>query len=137
MTDRLVGATGRCLCGAIRFEIRGPARWIGHCWCESCRRATSAAVATFVGVDRAAVVWSGAAPKSFASSPGVDRRFCGACGSQLAYLSDRWPDEIHLYAASLDDPERAQPTFHVHCADAVGWFRAEDGLPHHPRSHPE
>jgi hypothetical protein len=28
---------GRCLCGEIRFEYRGPSIETLHCHCESCR----------------------------------------------------------------------------------------------------
>ncbi|MFZ2005552.1 MAG: hypothetical protein WB697_12720 [Stellaceae bacterium] len=32
--------TGRCLCGAIRYEFRGAPEWVVHCHCDSCRSAS-------------------------------------------------------------------------------------------------
>ena len=32
--------TGRCLCGAVAFEVRGPVRDVVLCHCEECRRRT-------------------------------------------------------------------------------------------------
>ena len=42
--------TGRCQCRAIEYNSRVSPRWVMHCHCESCRRAVSSAVATYVGV---------------------------------------------------------------------------------------
>ena len=73
--------SGGCLCGAVRFEFAGAPLWAGYCHCESCRRATGAPVAAFIGVQQSAVSFSGEPPSVFPSSPGVERWFCGACGS--------------------------------------------------------
>ena len=42
---------GRCQCRSIEYEFEGKPKWVMHCHCESCRRAVSSAVATYVGVD--------------------------------------------------------------------------------------
>lgn len=123
---------GRCLCGAVRFEYDGPANWCVHCHCESCRRATSSPVTTYVGVPRDRARWTGAEPQTYASSPGVQRLFCGHCGAPMAYLSDRWPDEIHVFAASLEHPERLAPQAHVYHAERLPWFETADDLPRYP-----
>lgn len=112
--------TGHCLCGACRFEIDLPPRWTGHCHCESCRRATSSMMTTFVGMPDGQWRWTGETPATYASSPGVTRHFCPICGSQMGYQSTRWPDEMHLYAALLDDPSQVE---------IKGVFHAEERLP--------
>lgn len=123
--------SGRCLCGAVRYRVEAAPLWMGHCHCESCRRATSSGFASFIGVARGAIVWTGAAPTVFASSPGVTRSFCGTCGSPIAFESALWPEETHLYAGTLDEPERFAPQFHVHSEEAVAWSIRDDGLPRH------
>ena len=120
---------GRCLCGEVRYEYDGPERWVAHCHCESCRRTTSAAFATFFGVPRSAFRFTGKAPAIFESSPGVRRLFCGACGSPIAYDADRYPKEIHFYAASLEDSRGLSPQGHVHWAERVPWVELGDTLP--------
>src|SRR3979409_1322162 len=40
---------GRCLCGAVQFEIDYPARWAWHDHSAASRRAHGAAYATYVG----------------------------------------------------------------------------------------
>ncbi|MEM7719341.1 MAG: GFA family protein [Pseudomonadota bacterium] len=106
----------------------GPILWAGHCHCESCRRATSSPMTSFFGVPRAGVAWTGLIA-SYASSPEVARGYCEACGAQMFYQSTRWPDETHLYAASLDDPSAFQPEAHYHFAERVPWLGVGDELP--------
>jgi hypothetical protein len=87
---------GRCLCGEVTYEYRGPENWRGHCHCESCRRNTSSPFTTWFGVPRAACRFTGKQPAVYRSSPGVRRLFCANCGTPMAYDSDRYPDEIHI-----------------------------------------
>ena len=84
---------------------------------------------SFIGVRNGDWEWIGDAPTLFESSPGVRRYFCGRCGSQMAYEADKFPGEIHFYAASLDDPKAYTPTFHVFASEAVPWLDIEDDLP--------
>jgi hypothetical protein len=125
---------GRCLCGAVTYAFDGEPRWSAYCHCESCRRNCSAPVAAFFGVDRGAFRWTGTAPASFESSPGVRRLFCGRCGTPMAYDADRDARNIHLYAASLDDPRAFRPTAHVFTAETLPWFDVADDLPRHAGS---
>ena len=121
--------SGHCLCGATRFRCIAEPLWQSHCHCESCRRACASAFTSFFGVAHGAWAWTGAAPKTYASSPGVWRDFCATCGSQMAYRSDRYPGEIHFYAALLEDPSIYAPTEHVHSDEMLPWLHLADGLP--------
>lgn len=125
---------GRCLCGEVSFEYTGPENWRGHCHCESCRRNTSSPFTTFFGVPKIAYRFTGKQPSVYRSSPGVRRLFCANCGTPMAYESDRYPDEIHFYAASLADPAGFVPEFHVHWAEKVPWVTLADDLPRHAHS---
>lgn len=120
---------GRCLCGAVSYEVEGPENWRGHCHCESCRRNTASPFTTFFGVPRDACRFTGDEPAVYLSSPGVRRRFCATCGTPVAYESERWPEEIHLYAAGLEHPEDFAPEFHVHWAERLPWIHLDDDLP--------
>lgn len=46
--------------------------------------------------------------------PGVERLFCVHCGTPIAYHSDQFADEIHFFAATLEDPDSVTPAFHVY-----------------------
>lgn len=122
---------GRCLCGAVTFEFDGPPRWVVHCHCESCRRNTSSPFTTFLGVARTDYRFTGEKPQTYESSPGVRRLFCGRCGAPIAFDADRYAEEIHFYAASLEHPERLKPEGHVHDAERLPWVALADNLPRH------
>ena len=129
------GGTGRCLCGKVRFAFEGAPNWQAHCHCESCRRATASPFTSYFGVSHGRWHWTGTTPVAFVSSPGVKRHFCTTCGSPMAYEGDRWPHEIHFFAATLDDPAAFRPTAHVNWNEHLSWVRLADGLPvrHAPR----
>lgn len=120
---------GGCLCGAVRYRIAEPARFSSMCHCRSCRLATGAPAAAFVGVERGQYEELRGNPRVFISSPGVRRGFCAACGTSLTYEGDAWPGEIHIYTATLDDPAAFPPTAHTYTVDRIAWFDPDDGLP--------
>ena len=120
---------GRCLCGSVVFNYEGDPNSTLHCHCESCRRATSSPMTTWISVPRSAFVLVKGAPRHFHSSPGVKRGFCENCGSPLTYENDRIPDEVHLYAASLSDPSSVVPGRHVFVSEQLPWFEVLDELP--------
>lgn len=66
---------------------------------------------------------------SFVSSPGTERSFCAVCHTPLFYRSQRWPDETHMMAATLDDPDGFQPQAHFHWAEREPWLELDDALP--------
>lgn len=121
--------TGHCLCGAVRFSLEGPHNWVGHCHCESCRRATASAFTTWIGQQNGSWHLTGDKVVSYESSPGNTRGFCGKCGSPLYFRSDRYPDEMHFYAALLEDPAMVEPVEHFHSTEQLSWVHLSDGLP--------
>ena len=121
--------TGRCLCGACGFAYSGAPRFMAHCHCESCRRATASAFTSFIGVPDGQWRWTGQSLRDYASSPGVTRSFCPTCGAQMAYRASKFPGEIHFYAALLDEPAHFVPTMHVHSDEMLPWIHLADDLP--------
>jgi len=108
---------------------RGAPIWVAHCHCESCRRATSAAFASYAGYPVAAVDWLGGPRAIYRSSPIVERGFCRACGSQMSFQSARWPGEVHLLLPSFEDPESLTPGRHIHAGARIGWVAQMVDLP--------
>ncbi len=126
--------SGRCSCGKVTWHAKGSILWAGICHCESCRRATSAPMNAFFGLERQAVTWTGQLSDVFSSGGSVRRQFCPACGTHMTYQSDQWPEETHLYAATLDDASAFIPEAHYHWAERLQWVAIHDGLPKHQAS---
>ncbi|MDH3790857.1 MAG: GFA family protein [Rhodospirillales bacterium] len=132
MADDTLELGGGCLCGAVRFTAAGPALWVAHCHCASCRKATASAMATYAGFPRERVDFTKGTPASYGSSPGVTRGFCAHCGTPLSYESARWPGEIHLFLCTFDDPGALSPQAHVFVEEQLAWLHLDDGLPRYP-----
>jgi len=124
---------GGCLCGAIRYTLSAPPKWTALCHCNSCRRAASAPMVPWMGFRPEQVTWSGER-KTYKSSGHALRTFCGTCGSQMSFQSERWPGEIHLYGVSLDDPEAYVPQLHCYTDERLSWVHQSDDLPKFPQS---
>ncbi len=123
--------TGACLCGAVGFALRAPMKWCAHCHCTMCRRAHGAAIVTWVGVvtEQFTLVRGDAELRWYRSSPPAERGFCSRCGSTLFFRSERWPGEVHVVLANLDDPLPLAPQAHVFWGDHVEWLTPADDLP--------
>ena len=124
----LVKFDGGCACGVLRYEVKNSPFSAFHCHCKSCRRTTGSPMTSYFGVGRAQVKWTGTR-RFYKSSPGVARGFCERCGTPMHYMSTRWPGEMHLFAATLDDLTLYKPTAHVHWAERVPWLILDDDLP--------
>jgi len=121
---------GHCLCGSVRFEYEA-VKWTGYCHCASCRRNCAAPVTAFLGVRSGAWRWTASTPATFRSSSHASRWFCNRCGTPMAYTSTRYPDEIHFYAATLENPEDFEPTQHFHHDEHLQWLTIDDELKRH------
>jgi hypothetical protein len=119
--------TGRCLCGAVRYETATPPAWTALCHCESCRRAASAPIVAWMGFAVEDVRWQGERA-FYKSSKIATRGFCPKCGTQMSFESTRWPGELHLYGTSRDDPENYVPDLHCHHDEALDWLQISDTL---------
>lgn len=120
--------SGRCLCGQITWSSPAPPIWTALCHCDSCRRACSAPVVAWMGFPEHSIIWTGT--RKFRRSSEIARRgFCPDCGTQMSFESTRWRGEIHLYAASLDNPNDYVPELHCHYDEKLPWLHMEDSLP--------
>ena len=119
---------GYCLCRKTLFEYTGDETWSCYCHCDDCRRNCAAPVVAWLGVPLQNFEWTGDKPKTYESSKGVYRHFCGTCGSPIGFEADHYPGGMHLYAASLEDPEDFKPTFHVNYKSKLSYLEMEDDL---------
>ena len=129
--------TGRCLCGAVRYQCGAPVIPPCFCHCESCRRASGSHIVAWATVARDTFRITGPV-RSFASSPPVLRQFCEQCGTPLTYWNDESPGTIaktiDIAIATLDNPEAMEPVDHIWMEDALPWDLPGDGLPHYSKS---
>jgi hypothetical protein len=120
---------GGCLCGQVRYRATGVARGITICHCTSCRRASGAPLVAWSGFPAEGFAFTRGAPVTYPSSPGVERTFCGKCGTQLTYRRQDDATNVDVTIASMDDPESIAPQDHTWVSERLSWMKLGDGLP--------
>jgi hypothetical protein len=130
-------ASGRCLCGAVRYEIHGPLRDVLICHCEECRRwnghfsaNTAARRADLVLLEQESLRWV----ESPRSDAGARRGFCVRCGSSLFWDAPGRPS-VSIAAGTLDEPTALRTVAHWYVSQAGDYYELPaDGLPRHALS---
>jgi len=134
---KVIAADGGCLCGAVRYSVKGKIIWAGNCHCEYCRRQSSAPVVSFFCVRESELMFSGDSMAVYESSPGIERGFCKKCGSPMYYTSVACKGEINIFAATLDNPDLFEPLAHYNWNDRLPWLTYHDKLPKNSRDSSE
>jgi hypothetical protein len=130
-------ATGRCLCGAVRYEVTGELRDVLICHCQECRRwhghvaaCTAASRADLVLLEQRGLRWIDS-PQSDAHAR---RGFCAECGSSLFWDAPGRPT-VSIAAGTLDGHTGLRVAAHWYVAQAADYYELPaDGLPRHELS---
>jgi len=124
--------SGGCLCGAVRYRVRGPLRSVIACHCGQCRRWSGHTVAATSTDQEQLQIDGDTGLRWYESSPGIRRGFCGRCGSSL-FWDDSRIRQVSIMAGTLDPPTGLETTSHIFLADKGDYYQITDGLPQHPK----
>lgn len=123
--------SGSCLCGAVRFTVRGTFESFFVCHCKRCRKDTGSAHAANLFSTTAILEWlSGHDLVRTFELPGTRHRksFCSKCGSALPG-TDEETGLLIVPAGSLDDPIGIRPNAHI-CGDSrAEWDHHLEDIP--------
>jgi hypothetical protein len=114
-------AEGGCLCGAVRYRASGPMVVGTLCHCRSCRLASGAPSVGWACFATKDFAFIRGEPVAYASSPGVERTFCGRCGTPLTYRKFAEGRTVDVTTATLDDPDAFAPTKEIWVGEKLGW----------------
>lgn len=124
---------GGCLCGAVRYEVRGALRPVVNCHCGQCRRFHGHHGAyTGAGWDDV-TMRDGGNLRWYRSSDRARRGFCALCGSSLFWDKDG-RGFLAIAAGSLDQPTGLATVRHIFTADRADYYEITDGLEQLPGS---
>ena len=126
-----VHARGRCLCGAVEYEVRGALRPVVYCHCRMCRRTSGHYVAATACARQHLVLISTHGLRWYASSDWARRGFCAHCGSNLFWEALNEP-YVSIMAGTLDGASGLTAEGHIFVADAGDYYSITDGLPQSP-----
>jgi hypothetical protein len=124
--------TGRCYCGALRYEAEGPARFKGQCHCRECQYISGGAENLFMIMGADGFKYVQGEPRQFSRQNlegGVTREFCGTCGTHILTRSPLDTSMVVLKIGTLDDPKTYEgPQAAIWTADAQPFHRIPEGI---------
>jgi len=126
-TDAKLRATGGCLCGAVRYEVRGPLRPVVACHCTQCRRMTGHFLAATAAREGDYTITRDAALKWYHASKDARRGFCADCGSTL-FWHGTGRDYVAIAAGSIDGATGLRLVQHIFTADKGDYYELDDGV---------
>ena len=125
-------ASGRCECGGVRYEIRGPRplRNVIGCHCGQCRRTSGHFVATTRVQTADLSLPESATLRWYRSSDTAERGFCERCGGNLFWRPTKpGSTTTSITAGTLDTPTGLHFEKHIFVADKSDYYEINDGTP--------
>ncbi|MEM7121966.1 MAG: GFA family protein [Pseudomonadota bacterium] len=126
MAEPTTPMRGGCLCGAVRYELRGKCRNVVGCHCGQCLKthgnfAAYSAVAKddLVLTEDRGLTW-------YVSSDKARRGFCRECGASL-FWEPTFDDYVAVSAGSMDGPTGLKLVRHIFTQDKPDWYDIADG----------
>ena len=124
--------TGRCLCGAVVFEVSEPFVSSSICHCTLCKKISGGAgtVSARAATSAIHVVSGREHIRTYQPDEGSAKSFCVLCGSNL--FGAGWPESewTSVRLPALDEPVDVRPEKHGFVRSVAVWETLpDDGLP--------
>ena len=123
---------GGCMCGAIRYVLKGDPEWVWQCYCRDCQLATGTGHTTIAAFhkDKVSVTGKPANYTTIGDTGGeVVRHFCPNCASRLFTTGDLPGPLMIFQSGTLDDPNSVRPTAAIYVKDRLWWDYIDPSLP--------
>jgi hypothetical protein len=127
---------GGCLCGAVRYVLKGNLLAVAICHCTHCQKQSGSILSFNVVVNEADYDQRGETreyvDKGDSGQP-LYRNFCGTCGSPVFTKTAMASGKIVVRAGTLDSMEGLQPTSEIYTDHAVQWLPPIAGTARFPQ----
>lgn len=121
---------GGCLCGAVRYTVKGEPRGTAICHCTHCQKQSGSLFSFNLVVRETDYQQSGETmvfiDKGDSGHP-VHRHFCGRCGSPLLAKTALMPGKVVVKAGTLDELDGLRPQIEIYADHAVTWLAPVPG----------
>ena len=123
--------TGSCLCGQIRFRLRGQPLVSRLCWCRDCQHIAGNGTANAIFPAEAIEIEGEPAEYTSVAESGncVRRRFCAKCGSHLFADNTGRLGFTVVRLGTLNVPSSITPEANICVSSAPGWACLNSSLP--------
>lgn len=122
---------GSCLCGAIGYEISGDLGSVIFCHCSRCRKANGSAFAAILPVTASnfRIIKGQESLRTYQTEAGVQRVFCGTCGSPIIGKRENAPEIVRVRLGTLDTPIKTKTSGHIFVGSKADWYEIHDDMP--------
>jgi hypothetical protein len=121
---------GRCLCGAVEYEVEDAFRYAMNCHCSNCRRATGSAFKPFAGIDsnKLRIVSGQDLVSLYGDAEEAHDVHCMRCGSLLYSIVNNGTT-AHVTMGTLVEAPSIKPSAHIFVGSKAAWHEITDDLP--------
>lgn len=125
--------SGRCYCGALRYEAEGEPLFRGQCHCRECQYISGGHPNVVMGMPEGGFHYTQGSPKGFRrkdlENP-VTREFCAECGTHILSRAPGLPGAVLIKVGSFDDPSLfGGPQMVIFTVDKQGFHHIPPGVP--------
>jgi len=124
---------GGCLCGAVRYRVKGNPLKTGVCHCTFCQRRTGSAFSLVIVFGDGQVKMTGKTlteyeHRSDESHRWIRLQFCNRCGTTVAGLLEHAPGARVISGGTFDDPSWIEINTHIWTRSAQHWMDFPPGV---------
>ncbi len=123
---------GGCLCGAVRYEIRGSESRFWHCHCSRCRKSSGAGHASNILLKPESAEWTAGKEKLKVFKVPDARHFavvfCSECGSPLPRVAPDMSIAV-VPAGTLDEDPGLRPEARIFQGSRAEWSCDDSEVP--------
>ena len=123
---------GGCLCGEVRYAVRGEPVRTSVCHCAYCQHRTGTAFAVLPVFRAEAVALLRGETASYRhrsdeSGRWLDTEFCPRCGTTVAIRVERSPGVVVIAGGTFDDPRWFRVDRHIWTRSKLPWVALPEG----------
>jgi len=123
--------TGRCYCGAVRYEAEGDPLFRVQCHCRECQYISGGQPNMVMGMPEAGFRLTKGELKAFRRSDlenPVTREFCAECGTHVITRAPAAP-AVYIKVGTFDDPSLfGQPQAAIWTSDKQSFHHVPEGV---------
>lgn len=118
---------GGCLCGTIRYRVKGDPQQAYVCHCTFCQRRTGGAFAVIVWFAEQNVELTEGGLTTYEHRVDENNRwfrlhFCNRCGTTVMGTVERQSSRRLIMVGTFDDPNWVKPDRHIWTRSTQHWF---------------
>lgn len=125
---------GKCLCGAVAFEIDGNVSQMEACHCSRCRKTSGSAFSTALLCAAKSFRWVRGEREitAFQLPSGFAHDFCSVCGSPTPTLKPIDGKVVPIPAGSLESDPGTRIQWHAFVSSKATWDQILDDVQQFP-----